>query len=182
MISYTLRCSQGHAFDGWFRGSEDFESQLASGLLTCPVCGDAKLSKALMAPNVSTARSKAQAAKEVHQAMVAAKAAMDAEPSGGKAVEGEVLSKETGMGAMPSLKDAPAPVKAYVEAVRKLRAEVEAHSEDVGTRFVDEARRMHHGEIEERPIRGQASLQDAAALDEEGIDVFVIPPLPEDGN
>jgi hypothetical protein len=182
MISYTLRCANGHAFDGWFRGSDDFESQLASGLLTCPVCGDATLSKALMAPNVSTARSKEQAAQEVHRAMVAAKAAMEVESSPGKAVDGEVLPAGAAIGAMPSLKDAPAPVKAYVEAVRKLRAEVEAHSEDVGTRFVEEARRMHHGEIEERPIRGQASLEEAAALDEEGIDVFVIPPLPEDGH
>lgn len=182
MISYTLRCSNGHAFDGWFRGSDDFDKQLEGGLLTCPVCGDATLSKALMAPNVSTARSKEQAAQEVHRAMVDAKAAMRAEASAGKGVDGEVLPAAAAMGAVPSLKDAPAPVKAYVDAVRKLRAEVEAHSEDVGTRFVEEARRMHHGEIDERPIRGQASLEEAAALDEEGIDVFVIPPLPEDGH
>ncbi len=191
MISYSLRCSNNHAFDGWFRGSDDFDMQVEGGLLQCPVCGDASISKALMAPNVSTGRAKEKAAKEVHQAMVQAKAALEAEASNDapKApVDGEVLPAPAAppntpvAAAVPSLKDAPAPVKAYVETVRKLRAEVEANSEDVGTRFAEEARKMHHGEVDERPIRGEASLEEAAALDEEGIDVFVLPSLPEDGH
>lgn len=191
MISYSLRCSNNHAFDGWFRGSDDFDMQVEGGLLQCPVCGDASISKALMAPNVSTGRAKEKAAKEVHQAMVQAKAALEAEASNDapKApVDGEVLPAQATSpntpvaAAVPSLKDAPAPVKAYVETVRKLRAEVEANSEDVGTRFAEEARKMHHGEVDERPIRGEASLEEAAALDEEGIDVFVLPSLPEDGH
>ncbi|MEO0385247.1 MAG: DUF1178 family protein [Pseudomonadota bacterium] len=197
MISYTLRCSNNHAFDGWFRGSDDFDAQVRDGLLECPLCGDKAITKALMAPNVSTGRAKEKAAKEVHQAMVQAKAVMDAEASNAasseassKPVEGEVLSAPdsspvsapVAAAAVPSLKDAPAPVKAYVETVRKLRAEVEANSEDVGKRFAEEARKMHHGEVDERPIRGEASLEDAAALDEEGIDVFVMPSLPEDGH
>jgi hypothetical protein len=187
MISYALRCANNHAFDGWFRGSEDFDRQVENGLLECPVCGNGTITKALMAPNVSTARRKEKAAREVHAAMAQAKAVIDAEAAN-KPVEGEVLPAGAAppvaapVAAMPSLRDAPAPVKAYVETVRKLRAEVEANSEDVGKRFADEARKMHHGEVEERPIRGEASLEDAAALDEEGIDVFVIPPLPEDGH
>ncbi|MFN3170177.1 MAG: DUF1178 family protein [Hyphomicrobiales bacterium] len=192
MISYTLRCSNDHAFDGWFRGSDDFDAQVQNGLLECPLCGDTAIMKALMAPNVSTGRAKEKAAKEVHQAMVQAKAVIDAEASSEvsrKPVDGEVLpapgpspASAPVAAAVPSLKDAPAPVKAYVETVRKLRAEVEANSEDVGKRFAEEARKMHHGEADERPIRGEASLEEAAALDEEGIDVFVIPSLPEDGH
>ncbi|WP_375573019.1 DUF1178 family protein [Ahrensia marina] len=191
MISYSLRCSNNHAFDGWFRGSDDFDMQVEGGLLQCPVCGDASISKALMAPNVSTGRAKEKAAKEVHQAMVQAKAALEAEASNDtpKApVDSEVSPAPAAppntlvAASVPSLKDAPAPVKAYVETVRKLRAEVEANSEDVGTRFAEEARKMHHGEVDERPIRGEASLEEAAALDEEGIDVFVLPALPEDGH
>ena len=50
--------------------------------------------------------------------------------------------------------------------------EVIAKTEDVGARFADEARRMHHGEIEARGIRGQASIKEAAALIEEGISVL----------
>lgn len=56
MIHYALFCDNGHEFDGWFGGSEDFERQLESGFLTCPVCNSAQVSKGLMAPSVSTAR------------------------------------------------------------------------------------------------------------------------------
>lgn len=47
-----------------------------------------------------------------------------------------------------------------------------AHTEDVGVRFAEEARRMHHGEVEPRGIRGQASAEEAVALIEEGIGVL----------
>nr|WP_272212153.1 DUF1178 family protein [Marinicella sp. W31]MDC2878059.1 DUF1178 family protein [Marinicella sp. W31] len=56
MIHYSLSCDNGHAFDGWFSGSEDFDRQMAGGLLTCPVCNSAQIAKGLMAPQVSTAR------------------------------------------------------------------------------------------------------------------------------
>ena len=46
------------------------------------------------------------------------------------------------------------------------------HTEDVGERFVEEARRMHYGETEERGIRGKASHEDTEALREEGIRVM----------
>lgn len=197
MISYTLICSNDHRFDAWFRGGDDFNLQASKGLIACPICADASISKALMAPNVSTGRAKDKAAREVTNAMMQAKATLEAEKAdanssqGGKPVDGEVLPAPAGsasaaipasLAAAPSLKDAPAPVKAYVEAVRKLRSEVEASSEDVGKNFASEARKMHHGESEERAIRGEASLEEAAALDEEGIDVFMLPTLPEDGH
>jgi hypothetical protein len=52
MIHYQLRCSQDHAFDGWFPGSAAFESQAEHGLLECPVCGDTHVTRGLMAPAV----------------------------------------------------------------------------------------------------------------------------------
>lgn len=57
----------------------------------------------------------------------------------------------------------------------RMSREVIARTEDVGERFADEARRMHHGEIEERAIRGKASVADAVALLEEGIGVLPLP-------
>ncbi|MFC7408228.1 DUF1178 family protein [Hydrogenophaga atypica] len=51
-----------------------------------------------------------------------------------------------------------------------------ARAENVGDRFADEARRIHHGEAEARQIRGQASLQDTLALLEEGVPVLPLPP------
>ena len=59
MISFTLRCGQGHRFDGWFAGTEQFDKQKAAGQIACPVCGDLDCDKALMAPAISTVRAAA---------------------------------------------------------------------------------------------------------------------------
>ncbi|HET7796216.1 MAG TPA: DUF1178 family protein [Rhizobacter sp.] len=50
-----------------------------------------------------------------------------------------------------------------------------ANTDDVGEQFAEEARRIHYGEVEERAIRGQATREDAVALQEEGIDVMSLP-------
>ena len=52
MIVFDLACDNAHAFEGWFRSSDDFASQQARGLLTCPVCDSAAVTKAPMAPAV----------------------------------------------------------------------------------------------------------------------------------
>ncbi len=52
---------------------------------------------------------------------------------------------------------------------------VMAHTEDVGARFSEEARRIHYGEAQERGIRGQTSREEALALREEGIEVLSLP-------
>ncbi len=52
---------------------------------------------------------------------------------------------------------------------------VMANTDDVGERFAEEARRIHYGEVEERGIRGQATKEDALALQEEGIEVMSLP-------
>ncbi|CAN7425463.1 DUF1178 family protein [Rhizobium rhizogenes] len=58
MIRYSLSCDKAHEFEGWFSESADFDRQVASGFLTCPVCNSGAISKLLMAPSVSTARKK----------------------------------------------------------------------------------------------------------------------------
>jgi hypothetical protein len=60
---------------------------------------------------------------------------------------------------------------AWMKAVRHMLAS----TEDVGERFPDEARRIHYGETEHRPIRGQATPDQRAALHDEGIEVIAIP-------
>lgn len=59
MIRYQLQCENSHEFETWFRSSADFDKQSAAGLLSCPACGSHEVTKALMAPSVSTARKKA---------------------------------------------------------------------------------------------------------------------------
>ncbi|MBN8455172.1 DUF1178 family protein [Accumulibacter sp.] len=39
MIIFDLACQHDHQFEGWFQSREDFDSQLASGLISCPHCG-----------------------------------------------------------------------------------------------------------------------------------------------
>ncbi len=62
------------------------------------------------------------------------------------------------------------------DLVRKLREVIKA-TEDVGRRFPDEARKIHYDEIPARPIRGQASPEEAEALRDEGIDFTPLPPF-----
>jgi len=62
MIRYSLSCDRDHGFDGWFRSAEDYETQRKRGLVSCPHCGSAKVEKTLMAPNVSTARTREKVA------------------------------------------------------------------------------------------------------------------------
>jgi len=53
MITYSLVCRKGHAFEGWFASSTAFEDQALAGRVTCPVCNSKKVSKAPMAPAVA---------------------------------------------------------------------------------------------------------------------------------
>lgn len=84
-------------------------------------------------------------------------------------------------------KDAPARPLAMDpekrEMMRKLRDMVQAvkqNSEDVGDRFADEARKIHHGEAEARGIIGKASTDDAKSLIEDGIEIAPLPEFPDD--
>ncbi|PXW22635.1 DUF1178 family protein [Paraburkholderia caballeronis] len=73
--------------------------------------------------------------------------------------------------------DKPAPQDAALwqaHAMRVIR-EVLEKTENVGDRFVEEARRIHYNEAPARNIRGVASADDARALVEEGIDVMPLP-------
>jgi hypothetical protein len=66
--------------------------------------------------------------------------------------------------------------------LKGLRAHLEANAEHVGPAFPEEARKMHYGETEARSIYGEASLEEAKALHDEGIPAVPLPPLPKDHN
>ena len=84
----------------------------------------------------------------------------------------------------------PAPPESLGSSERKktyaflkgLRAHLEKIAENVGPAFPEEARKMHYGETEARSIYGEASLEEAKALAEEGIPAVPLPPLPKDRN
>ncbi len=58
MIRYALKCSDAHAFESWFASSQAFEALRDAGQLNCPVCGDADIGKAIMAPPVHASLTK----------------------------------------------------------------------------------------------------------------------------
>lgn len=90
--------------------------------------------------------------------------------SGGSAV----VSAATAGSSSPAL---PATLQsAWLELARKLVGQ----TEDVGANFAQEARRIHHGEAEERAIRGQATANEAVQLLEEGIAVVPLPVAAKD--
>ena len=60
MIAYNLVCKDGHQFEGWFANSRAYEAQEKAGELVCPICGDAEITKAIMAPAVKTSVTKAK--------------------------------------------------------------------------------------------------------------------------
>ena len=61
MIRYTLNCDSGHTFESWFASSSAYDKQAKRALVTCPVCGSAKVEKAIMAPRLARAEAAAPA-------------------------------------------------------------------------------------------------------------------------
>ena len=56
MIVYNLRCAKDHSFEAWFRDSATYDAQAEAGEVLCPVCGNTKIAKAPMAPNISSSK------------------------------------------------------------------------------------------------------------------------------
>ncbi len=75
----------------------------------------------------------------------------------------------------PRLNLAQTPPQQIQAAMLKMVRHVMANTEDVGNRFAEEARKIHHGEAQERSIRGQASREETEALLDEGIDILPLP-------
>jgi hypothetical protein len=132
---FNLHCDVGHGFEGWFASAASFDEQSARGLVQCPHCGSASITKGLSAPRLNLS---AGSSEEKRPAAMPTRAQMQA-------------------------------------AVLKIAREIAARTEDVGERFAEEARRIHYKEVEERGIRGVATREQAAALEEEGIGVLPLP-------
>ena len=159
MIRYDLRCEHGHAFDSWFQSSAAYDSQVKRKLVTCPVCGSAKIEKAIMAPQIINRKGREKpVAAPVAEAPVA-----DSTPSESTPL---LMAQERELRAK----------------LRELRDHIVKNADNVGERFPNEARKMHYGDIEHRPIYGEASPDEARALIDEGVEVSPLPVLPDDRN
>ena len=156
MISYSLKCKNDHRFDSWFQSADAFDKLNAAGMVTCAVCGDTSISKAMMAPRVRPARSAATQPQHEETPTAPAPAA-PATPA--PATFGPLT----------------APASPAEQALQELRTYVEANSDYVGKDFATEARAMHEGATPERAIYGEAKLEEAKALIEDGVPVAPLP-------
>jgi hypothetical protein len=147
----NLQCGQSHSFEGWFASEDDFQSQLSRSLVACPLCADTGIVKLPSAPRLNLGAA--------------------AEPALARATSPENQLAVSGFESSDSHKPSSAEQAVFLNAMR----EVLANTEDVGERFADEARSMHYGDSESRSIRGQASMQEAADLADEGIEVMALP-------
>jgi hypothetical protein len=66
--------------------------------------------------------------------------------------------------------------KERAKAVAALRKHLAEDVDYVGDKFAEEARAIHAGDAEDRPIWGQSTLADAKTLIEEGVPVAPLPP------
>ena len=158
MIRYTLRCDKDHSFESWFQSSSAYDSQVKRKLVSCPVCGSAKVDKAIMAPRIVSKKGRDKAPAPVEAPAEAATPAAESTPLM-MAQERELRAK-----------------------IKELRDHIVKNADNVGERFPNEARKMHYGDIEHRPIYGEASPEEAKALIDEGVEVAPLPVLPEDRN
>jgi len=177
VIHYTLQCGRGHSFDGWFKSSDAFEDQSARGILECPLCGTPDVSRALMAPAV---RTRGAEVEHVAEAGHVVEAELPAPPADQTPAEPAPLRGEGGPPTHAALSKGER--ERFIKAIRTLRQAVMSEGTDVGANFAEEARRIHYGEAEPRGIYGQADLEEARELVEEGIKILPLPQLPEDRN
>jgi hypothetical protein len=147
MIVFDLECRNGgHRFEGWFGSSSDYADQFDRGLIACPHCGSADIGKALMAPKLARKGNQVEA--------------MPSKRPTQSLSAGRPLSPEA------------------VQAMRVLaamQAEAVKHSRWVGANFAEDARAMHYGEREVESIHGQATIEEAKELFEEGVEIAPLP-------
>ena len=138
MIRYALTCANDHGFESWFQSADAFDRLVASGMVSCTVCGSEKVAKTLMAPSVRPARTAAE----------------------------------------PGATPLSTPQNPAEMALAAMRRQIEANSDYVGLNFAAEARAIHDGDAPERSIYGEARMDEARQLIEDGVPVAPLPFLP----
>ncbi|HWG05764.1 MAG TPA: DUF1178 family protein [Beijerinckiaceae bacterium] len=166
MIKYSLVCDKAHEFESWFSNSAAYDVQAGRGLVECPHCGSTHVGKAIMAPRIARTDREQRVAAPASQPEAGGDAALPAEPQPQPQRVALLDERQQAVRAM----------------IHELHRKIVENSTDVGPRFPEEARKMHLGETPQRSIYGQASLEEAQALVEEGVPVMPVPTLPEERN
>ena len=187
MISFDLCCAHHHVFEVWFRSSGDYEDQRARGLISCPVCNNASVTKAVMAPNISGKGNRGAGNREPDNrgpvgnddARSLPIAAASATPRSSPA--GPSTLAEFAATAAAKL---PPEALAALATVARIQAEMLPKSTWVGTRFAAQARAQAASDdpAAQPLIHGQATRAEAEALIDDGIAIMplLVPIVPPD--
>lgn len=167
-----LQCRHQHVFEGWFGSEDDFLDQLARGLVQCPLCGDAEVTKRLSAPRLNFGAQQVPGHDTKQGDGNNRNSSAAPVPASNRAEEQRKADLVTTNPADSTI--SPELARAWFEMAKR----IVAHTDDVGDKFADEARKIHYGETEQRAIRGKASAHETRELLEEGIAVMPLP-LPE---
>lgn len=180
MILYRLQCEQEHLFDSWFKDSATFDSQSTEKKILCPYCESSQVWKAIMSPRISrhTSSPKTPVLPGHGEAVSSCEAGTS---SNHAPLEkgGETPPSEPVPFSLESLtSSSPMDLDDVYRALRHLHKVVEDKCQAVGKDFPEEVRKIYYGETGYRPIFGQATLEEAQELYEEGIEFFCLPLLP----
>jgi len=141
----------GHSFESWFQNSSAYDSQRKRKLIACPSCGAVKIEKALMAPRLAGTKKRGRAA-----------------------VPADAASKETTAPALMMTQEQELRAK-----LKELRDHIVKTAETSASASPTRRARCTMGDIEHRPIYGEASVTRPNRSDDEGIEVMPLPVLPE---
>ena len=174
MIVFDLQCEQGHRFEGWFGSSSDYTDQAERGMLACPECGTDAIAKAPMAPSIAPKGTFADRSPQE---------TADADASTPGAAQGTSASGARSDGSPGTANQAkelsnqpvPAEVSRALAQLAKAQKRALKDSTWVGNEFAERSRAMHYGEREHAPIHGQATVEEAKALVEDGVAVAPLP-------
>ena len=117
MIKFDLICENQHIFEASFDDSKSFEKQKRKKQIECPFCNSSKISKSVMAPNISD---KSTSSAKINR-------------------EKKKLFSN------------------YNKQLNKIKSEIEKNFTYVGKKFPEEARKIHYGEVSDKPIYGEAT-------------------------
>ncbi len=135
MIKFDLICENQHIFEASFDDSKSFEKQKRKKQIECPFCNSSKISKSVMAPNISD---KSTSSAKINR-------------------EKKKLFSN------------------YNKQLNKIKSEIEKNFTYVGKKFPEEARKIHYGEVSDKPIYGEATEKESQELVDEGIALVKLP-------
>ena len=145
MILYRLRCSDGHEFESWFKDSKTYERQEKKSLIGCPICGDSKVERALMAPRLG---------KGGKDKPIEAQAALPAPAPAPQQQQVAALGARNADG--------------VARGPFKVREHIEKNCEHVGDKFAEEARKIHYGETSNATYTARPATGSGTRMAEEG--------------